>query len=425
MQIELDTNNELQGAKLKVIGVGGGGGNAINNMINSGLEGVGFITANTDKQALDHNLSSVCIQLGPETTKGLGAGANPDIGKMAAEESIDEIKKALAGSDMVFVTAGMGGGTGTGGAPVVAGLARKEGALVVGIVTKPFKYEGKKRIRVAEEWIQQLKEEVDALIVIPNQRLLEIIDKNTPFNDAYKKVDEVLYNATKGIADIIGNHGMINVDFADVRTIMKGMGDALMGIGIASGEDRALKATENALKSPLLDGLSIKGAKGVLVNISGSSNLSMMEIAEAVSAVEEAAGEEANIIHGVVPNDELGDDIMVTVVATGFSGQNASDVTSDKKEKAEQGEIFKKIDESRNDINNNGDNGTAGNVNSVEILTGSGFSNPKNRFFHSPNLDSAPRGSDELRKYDIPAYLRRRDEAKEEEEVAEIKSSEF
>lgn len=423
MQIELDKNTELHGAKLKVIGVGGGGGNAINNMISSGLEGVGFITANTDRQALEHNLSSVNIQLGPETTKGLGAGADPEVGKIAAEESIDEIKKALAGSDMVFVTAGMGGGTGTGGAPVVAELARKEGALVVGIVTKPFKFEGLKRSRVAEEWIKQLREEVDALIVIPNQRLLEIIDRNTPFSDAYKKVDEVLYNATKGIADIIGNHGMINVDFADVRTIMKGMGDALMGIGIASGDDRAVKATENALKSPLLDGLSINGAKGVLVNISGSSNLSMMEIADAVTLVEEAAGGEANIIHGVVPNNELGDDIMVTVVATGFSGNTDKTDVQQKNKKQEQGEIFEEIEKSKTALNKNGDNTTTKNIDSSVILEGSKF-NKGSRFFTSANLDSAPKGSDELKEYDIPAYLRKK-ARKEAESVSDIKSSDF
>jgi cell division protein FtsZ len=409
MQFELDNNNELQGALLKVIGVGGGGGNAINNMIESNLNGVGFIAANTDRQALEHNLSSVKIQLGPETTKGLGAGANPEIGKKAAEESINEIKKSLAGSDMVFVTAGMGGGTGTGGAPVVAKLAREEGSLVVAIVTKPFKFEGKKRQKAAEEWISKLREEVDALIVIPNERLLQIIDKNTTYAEAYKKVDEILYNATKGIADIIGNHGMINVDFADVRTIMQGMGDALMGIGVASGEDRALKATENALKSPLLDGLSIKGAKGVLVNISGSSNLGMMEIASAVSVVEEAAGSDAEIIHGLVPNDELGDDIMVTVVATGFNGNANNNHHNIDAAEPVQEEIFKKIEETKMKPKDSTVLTPSARRKIINNIDGSTrFSLSRDR------TDVVPRGSNELRIYDSPAFLRNRNNEKEE-----------
>lgn len=309
------------GARLKVIGVGGGGGNAINNMIRSGLENVDFIAANTDKQALDHNLAKIKIQLGNDTTRGLGAGTDPMIGLKAVEESSNDLKDALKGSDMVFVTAGMGGGTGTGGAPIIAKIAREIGALVVGIVTKPFKWEGKKRQIAADEGISQLRENVDSLIVIPNQRLLDIIDIKTSFADAFKKVDEVLYNATRGISDIIGYHGYINVDFADVKTMMRGMGDAIMGIGMASGENRAIEAAKNALNSPLLDGISIKGSRGVLVNISGSMDLSMHEIAEAVTMIEESAGEDVNLKYGVVPNEDLKEEIMITIVATGFKKQ--------------------------------------------------------------------------------------------------------
>lgn len=318
--ISMDTNSESSsGAVIKVIGVGGSGGNAINNMIEKGLNGVEFIAANTDRQALENNLASVKIQLGRETTKGLGAGANPEIGKASLEESSEEVKEALKGADMVFVTCGMGGGTGTGSAPYIAKIALEQDSLVVGIVTKPFSFEGKVRNGVADKWIEEFRKYVDALIVIQNQRLLEIIDKNTTFRDAFLKVDEVLYNATRGISDIIANPGFMNVDFADVRTIMKGMGDALMGIGIASGENRAKEATHKALNSPLLDGTTINGAKGLLVNITGGQNMTMMEIAEAVEIVNNAAGEDVNLIQGINYSDELQDEIMITIVATGFN----------------------------------------------------------------------------------------------------------
>ena len=318
--ISMDTNSEIcSNAVIKVIGVGGSGGNAINNMIEKGLTGVEFIAANTDKQALDKNLASVKIQLGRETTKGLGAGANPEIGKASLEESSEEVKEALKGADMVFVTCGMGGGTGTGSAPYIAKIALEQDSLVVGIVTKPFSFEGKIRNGIADKWIEEFRKYVDALIVIQNQRLLEIIDKNTTFRDAFLKVDEVLYNATRGISDIISKPGFMNVDFADVRTIMKGMGDALMGIGIASGENRAKEATNKALNSPLLEGTKIAGAKGLLVNITGGNNMTMMEIAEAVEIVNNAAGEDANLIQGINYSDELEDEIMITIVATGFN----------------------------------------------------------------------------------------------------------
>lgn len=312
-------------ACIKVIGIGGGGGNAVNNMIERGLQGVEFIAANTDAQALERNLAPVKLQIGKNTTRGLGAGADPEKGRAALDESKEQIKEVLKGSDMIFVTAGMGGGTGTGGAPVVAQIGQELNALVVGIVTKPFSYEGK-RVKVADEWISKLRENVDALITIPNNRVLEIIDKDCSFKEAFFKVDEVLFNATKGIADIINQHGIMNVDFADVRTIMTGMGDAIMGVGIARGENRAINAAKMALSSPLLDGVTIEGAKGILVNIS-SDNPRMKEIEEAMTMIKEAAGGEPNIIQGIVENSELEDELMITVIATGFNmNTNAKEV---------------------------------------------------------------------------------------------------
>ncbi len=318
-----------EGARIRVIGVGGGGGNAINSMIKRGLTGVDFIAANTDSQALQSNLAGSKVQIGRELTRGLGAGADPTIGQLAVEESIDDIREALQSSDMIFVTAGMGGGTGTGGAPVIARIGRELDCLVVGIVTKPFAWEAKKRSTSAESGINELRKHVDALIVIPNQKLMGIIDKNTSFVQAFQKVDDVLYNATKGIADIISGNGYVNVDFADVRTIMKNKGDALMGIGIARGEDRAKDAALNAIQSPLLDGVSIHGAEGVLINITANSDVSMAEIGDAVQTIEEAAGDQANLIFGVVFNEDLGDQIMVTVVATGFREEAMSAIDMD------------------------------------------------------------------------------------------------
>ena len=294
------------------------GGNAINSMIQRGLSGVDFIAANTDAQALSKNSAPTKLHIGKESTRGLGAGGRPETGKEAAEENADDIREHLAGSDMIFVTAGMGGGTGTGGAPVVARIGRELGALVVGIVTNPFNFEAKKRANIAEQGINELRQYVDALIVIPNEKLLSIIDRNTSFIEAFQKVDDVLYNATRGISDIISGNGYINVDFADVRSIMKDMGDALMGIGIASGEHRAIAAAQNALNSPLLEGVSITGAQGLLVNISGGSSMTMHEIGEAVSIIEENAGSDVNLIHGIVYDESLDDKLMITVVATGF-----------------------------------------------------------------------------------------------------------
>lgn len=323
MAIELDISTLTSDASIRVVGVGGGGGNAIRTMINLGLGGVEFIAANTDRQALMSNPSGIKLQLGKDVTGGLGAGADPAIGRMAVEESIEDVREVLTGSNMIFVTAGMGGGTGTGAAPAIARVGRELGALVVAIVTKPFKYESKRRMTQAEAGIKELREQVDALIVIPNERLLEVIDQHVPFGNAMMMVDTVLYNATKGIADIITGVGYMNVDFADVRTVMSGMGDALMGIGRASGEHRAIEAAQNALNSPILEGMSIHGAKGLLVNITGGPSLTMFEVSAAVAAIEQAAGDDVNLIHGVVLDDRMDDaEISITVVATGFQSED-------------------------------------------------------------------------------------------------------
>ncbi len=331
--IEIESTN-VQGARICVVGVGGGGGNAVNSMINKGLSKVDFIAANTDIQALQNNLAPHKIQLGKSSTRGLGAGADPSVGHKAVEESAEEVRQVLAGMDMVFVTAGMGGGTGTGAAPVVAKIAHDMGALVVGIVTKPFKWEAAKRGQVAERGVEELRKNVDALIVIPNQRLLSIIDKHTSVKEAFLRVDDVLYNATRGISDIISGAGYINVDFADVRTVMKATGDALMGTGYAKGEHRAIEAAQNAISSPLLDGLSIKGAQGVLVNITATQDVTMFEVSDAVSAVEEATGSEVNLIHGVVFDEGMGDTLMVTVVATGFNHSEMQSISERMQERA-------------------------------------------------------------------------------------------
>ncbi len=316
--IELDNYSD-RGAKLRIVGVGGGGGNAISSMIDMGLQGVDFFAINTDLQALERNKAQNKIQVGKNLTRGLGAGADPTIGQRAIEEDREEIARALAGSDMVFVTAGMGGGTGTGGAPIVANIARSNGALVVGIVTKPFNCEGKQRMAFADAGIEELKKHVDTLIVIPNQKLLSIVERNTPLPVAFERANEILHNATRGISELITVPGYINVDFADVKTVMREMGDALMGSGRSSGESRAIEAAQAAISSPLLDGVSIAGAQGVLVNVSGGPNMSAVEFDEAVSVIKEAAGEDANIIMGAVVDESFGDDVMVTVIATGFN----------------------------------------------------------------------------------------------------------
>ena len=319
--IELEESAEL-GAKIKVVGVGGGGGNAVNTMIAVGLPGVEFIAANTDAQALRANLASLKVQVGEKITKGLGAGANPQIGRKAAEEDIDHIRQHLIGADMVFITAGMGGGTGTGGAPVVARLAKELGALTVGVVTKPFLFEGKKRMRQAEDGMRELKESVDTLIAIPNQRLLSIAGRNMPMTETFKKADDVLLQAVRGISDLITVHGLINLDFADVRTIMSEMGMAMMGAALAAGENRAVEAAQRAISSPLLEDISIKGARGVLINITGGPSLSLHEVNEAATLVQEEADDEANIIFGAVIDEKMGDEVRITVIATGFGDRD-------------------------------------------------------------------------------------------------------
>ncbi len=309
---------ELQ-AKIKVIGVGGGGGNAVNNMIASELQGVEFIAANTDAQALEMSRADKKIQLGTSLTKGLGAGAKPEIGREAAEESAEEIRQALNGADMVFVTAGMGGGTGTGGAPVIAEISKELGALTVAVVTRPFSFEGKRRARQADEGINRLKEVVDTIITIPNDRLRSLAQPNTPFLEMFKKADEVLYYAVRGISDLIVVQGYINVDFADVRTVMAEMGMALMGTGVAKGERRALEAVQMAIANPLLEDVSISGARGILMNITASAaSLSMEEVDQASTLIYEEAHDDANIIWGTVFDDNMGDEIRVTVIATGI-----------------------------------------------------------------------------------------------------------
>lgn len=315
--LEFDTNIEAN-AVIKVIGVGGGGNNAVNRMIEHGVQGVEFIAVNTDAQALNLSQAEVKIQIGGKLTRGLGAGANPEVGKKAAEESREQLEEALRGADMVFVTAGMGGGTGTGAATIIAQVSKDLGALTVGVVTRPFTFEGRKRSTQAIGGITAMKESVDTLIVIPNDKLLEIVDKNTPMIEAFREADNVLRQGVQGISDLIAVPGLINLDFADVKTIMSNKGSALMGIGMSTGENRASEAAKKSISSPLLE-TSIDGAKGVLMNITGGSNLSLFEVQEAADIVASASDEDVNMIFGSVINDELEDKIIVTVIATGFT----------------------------------------------------------------------------------------------------------
>jgi cell division protein FtsZ len=319
--IEFAEEQQEYQARIKVIGCGGSGGNAVNTMINFGLEGVEFIVVNTAAQALNANLAPTKLNIGSQITKGLGAGADPERGRKAALEDVQRIKELLHGADMVFVTAGMGGGTGTGAAPVIAQLAREEGALTVGVVTKPFLFEGRQRARRAEVGLAQLAEQVDTLITIPNQKLLLLGDDDLTFIDACRKADEVLFQAVKGISDLITQNGIVNVDFADVKTVMSNMGRALMGTGIAKGQNRARMAAEMAVASPLLDDISVDGATGVLINIVGGPDLKMKEIQEAASLVQEQAHEDANIIFGASIDETLGENVKVTVIATGFDAE--------------------------------------------------------------------------------------------------------
>jgi len=329
LEFELDFQSLAQ---IKVIGVGGGGSNAVNRMIEAGVKGVEFITVNTDAQALNLSKAEHKIQIGEKLTRGLGAGANPEIGKKAAEESREMLENILKGADMVFVTAGMGGGTGTGAAPVIAEVAKSLGALTVGVVTRPFSFEGRRRAMQAENGIAMLKEKVDTLIVIPNDRLLEIVDKNTPMLQAFREADNVLRQGVQGISDLIAVPGLINLDFADVKTIMTERGSALMGIGVSSGENRATEAAKKAICSPLLE-TSIDGARGVLMNITGGANLSLYEVNEAADIVASAADQDVNMIFGAVIKEDLEDEIYVTVIATGFEHRQEPKRPSSKLEK--------------------------------------------------------------------------------------------
>lgn len=320
--LRVDFSDDVrQGARLKVIGVGGGGGNAVNRMIAAKVEGVEFLVANTDLQALKCSQAPVKIQLGSKLTKGLGAGANPDIGRRAALEDTEKVIEALEGADMVFITAGLGGGTGTGGAPIVAGLARELGALTVAVVTKPFAFEGKRRLAQAEQGLGELSEHVDTVICIPNERLMQFVDAGTSFFEAFRIADDILRQAVQGISDIITITGIINRDFADIKTIMEGMGYAVMGTATASGDNRAVSATRQAIASPLLEDASINGAQGILLNITGSSKLTLHEVHEASSIVQQVAAENANIIFGAVHDESMAGAVKVTVIATGIKSE--------------------------------------------------------------------------------------------------------
>ena len=305
-------------ARMKVVGVGGAGGNAVNRMVDEDLEGVEFITMNTDAQALKGSRAQVTLQIGKKLTRGLGAGARPEVGRQAIAESQDEVRRVLEGADLVFITAGMGGGTGTGAAPIIGEIAREMGALTIGIVTKPFSFEGKKRERQCEQGLAELRRTVDTMIVVPNDRLLSVVPRGTSFRDALKKADEVLLNATQGISDLIRVSGEVNVDFADVRTVMACRGPALMGSGFGEGDNRAQEAAQEAVSSPLLDDVSIHGAKGVLINITGGMDLAIDEVHQISTIIQEEAGDEAEIIFGAVHDPELKGQIRVTVIATGF-----------------------------------------------------------------------------------------------------------
>jgi cell division protein FtsZ len=317
MQFEIE-EELLLGTDIRVIGVGGGGGNAVNSMIRAGIEGVKFITANTDMQALATSLAPTKLQLGVKLTKGLGAGANPDVGRKAANEDSTRIAEAIHGADLLFITAGLGGGTGTGAAPVIANIAKEMGILTVGVVTKPFPFEGQRRLRQAEEGLREMRENVDTIITIPNQRLMGIVDRKTTFLESFRMVDDILRQAVAGISDLITTPGTVNLDFADVRTVMTKMGRAVMGIGVARGDNRAVEAATKAISSPLLEEGSIDGAGGVLVNITGGPDLSLQEVTEATNIIQKAAADDAQIIWGTVVNPDQQEDLKITVIATGF-----------------------------------------------------------------------------------------------------------
>ena len=365
LRITMDEDHE---ARIKVMGVGGAGSNAVDNMIRERLEGVDFIAVNTDMQALDASRAKVKCQIGRDATRGLGAGGNPDMGKVSADESKQILGEYLENTDMLFITAGMGGGTGTGAAPVIAEIAKDKKILTVGVVSKPFFEEGKKRIRRAKQGIEELKKHVDTLIVIPNDQLFELIDDDTTFEDAFRKADDVLYQATKGVSDIINTRGYVNLDFADAKAVMSNSGQAIMGIGVKEGKDRSQLAAEEAINSPLLGNLSIAGAKSILVNITGNDKLGMKEIKTALRYITEQAGDDADVYFGVVKDEEMGDAVSITVIATGFDSREKQDETKDsipdfESLKSESGSTIKfaSLDNNGNGSNGNGDGHKNGN----------------------------------------------------------------
>ena len=372
MAIKLAVNDH-KGAKIRVVGVGGGGGNVLNSMVDKGIEGVEFIAVNTDAQALNVNLAEHKVQIGKKLTNGLGTGMNDELGFQAIEESREEIEEVISGSDLVFVTAGMGGGTGTGGAPAVARIAKSMGSVVIAIVTKPFGFEGKPRMEMANRGLEKLRNEVDNLIIIPNENILRLVSRDATKNQAFELADRVLYNATKGISKIITDIGIINVDFADVRTIMKGMGDTMIGTGIASGENRAERAANDALVNPVLDEIKIEGSKCVLANICSNGNMTIGEMEKINEIIQNAVGEDAKYIFGFVDDNKMGDEIMVTVIATGFNKQIQSGYTEESgtiTKSREHEEFFK------------------------------GYSNSKGKITTLPSHD-------DLSQFDIPAHKRR------------------
>ncbi|MBF0428911.1 MAG: cell division protein FtsZ [Magnetococcales bacterium] len=405
MAIEFDTTTEPLDARIKVIGVGGGGGNAINNMIQAQLEGVEFIVANTDAQALARNLAPTRLQIGENVTRGLGAGAKPEIGMRAAEESKNQIQESLKGADMVFITAGMGGGTGTGAAPIIAKIAKELGILTVAVVTKPFGFEGKRRMRFAEDGLQELRNYVDTVITIPNQKLLSVVGKNTTILEAFRKADDVLLQAVRGITDLITIPGLINVDFADVRTVMDEMGQAMMGAAEATGDTRALDAASHAISSPLLDDISIHGARGVLINITGGYNLALQEVDEAATVVRDMAHDDAIIVFGAVLDESMEDAVRVTVVATGIGG--ADQIAFPSKENLSSGKpgIIKPIRPGFKPMANKEMPEAADKKN----MTNSGRT-PNVRTVRPKNLDEYNRTIEQSNNedtFDIPTFLRR------------------
>jgi len=407
---ELEESSQLK-AKIKVIGVGGGGGNALNTMMESGLGGVEFIAANTDAQALDYSRAPTKVQLGPELTRGLGCGANPEKGRDAALEARDRLRELLLGTDMVFVTAGLGGGTGTGGAPIIAEVAREVGALTVAVVTKPFQFEGKIRTRHASRGLDELHRVVDTLITIPNHRLLALAGRNAAVKDAFKLADEVLLNAVRGISDLITVHGIINLDFADVRTIMNEMGMALMGTGVGRGENRAEDAAQAAISSPLLEDLSINGAHGVLINITGSQDMTLYEVNEASTLVQEAAHEDANIIFGAVIDESLPEDeLRVTVIATGLEDGRARRGRGAERASAEDMDNVRVLRRSE-------DAPSSAPAAEVEV-------EPARAEAPAPAPESAVQGEDWMSPFDdeldVPTFLRRSSERREDEDDKEL-----